>query len=122
MKRNKELISFAKKTISSCLFLIATACCYGQTITLKGEVTNETGLNLSSVSIVAKQGTIIKAFDISNKNGSFELTLIKNKRYTIGLSSVGFTKLEYEYTADVDKDEKKFILKQKTNAEDTLLI
>ena len=46
MRKSKKKILLLKKIISSCLFLIATACCYGQTVTLKGVVKDEGGQTL----------------------------------------------------------------------------
>jgi CarboxypepD_reg-like domain len=122
MISNKKYSLLIKKIISSCLFLIATAYCYGQLVPIKGYVHNENGQALANVSVVAKQGAVIKAYDITNAVGLFQLNLQAKQDYTIECSSIGYDKLIISLNTATEIAQKKFILKQKFTAEDTVRV
>jgi hypothetical protein len=122
MERNKKHSLLIKKIISSCLFLIATACCYAQLVPIKGYLHNEKGQALANVSVVAKQGAIIRVYDISKNDGVFQLSLLAKQDYTIEFTSIGYDKLIISLNTGADIVQKYFILKQKFTAEDTVRV
>jgi hypothetical protein len=122
MIKNKAYFLFIKKIISSCLLIMATAYCYGQTAVLTGTVNNEKGEALASVSVVAKQGSIIKVYDNTNNAGVFKLALLAKQAYTIELSIVGYNKLIFNFNAGQETEQKTFTLQQKFTQEDTVKI
>jgi hypothetical protein len=121
-KFKKITSTYCKFTLSSCLLLLATASCFAQAIKLNGIVKNEKGSVLTSVSVVAKIETIIKAYDISNNKGEFELSLSTNQKYKLELTSVGYDKLIINYTYEENKNYKTYILQEKKTGEDTVVI
>ncbi len=122
MKRNSKHFLLIKKIISSCLCIIATAYCYGQSVSIKGYVNNEIGQALANVSVVAKQGAVIKAYDITNNVGIFQFNLQAKQDYTIEFTSIGYDKLVINLNTTLDIVQKKFTLKQKFTAEDTVRV
>jgi hypothetical protein len=124
MKRNKKHSHslLIKKIISSCLFIIATAYCYGQSSPLKGYVNNEKGEAIPNVIVFAKQGAIIKAYSTTNASGLFILNLETKQNYTLELSCIGYDKLLLNFTSGLEAVQKKIILKQKFTAEDTVRV
>ncbi len=122
--QKKEIINIVnlKKLFSSCLLLVATAFCYGQHALLNGLVINEKQEVIANVTILAKQGVIIKAFTNANSKGEFKLKLTTNQTYDIELSSMGYEKLSTAFTATITSENKTFTLKQKTRAEDTVRV
>jgi hypothetical protein len=117
-----KLKFFLKFLTSSCLILLATASCFAQAIKLNGIVKNENGIILKSVSVVAKIEAIIKAYDISNNKGEFELSLNANQNYIVELTSVGYNKLTIYYKYEENKNYKTYILQEKKTGEDTVVI
>ncbi len=117
-----KLNYFLKFLTSSCLLLLATVSSFAQAIKLNGIVKNEKGISLKSVSVVAKIETIIKAYDISNNKGEFELNLNANLNYMIELTSVGYNKLVINYKYEENKNYKTYILQEKNTGEDTVVI
>lgn len=122
MIRIKNHFLLTNTILSSCLFLIATACCYGQSVQINGFVSNEKKQSLANVSVVAKQGSVIKAFDITDSYGSFKLNLMQKQNYALEFSIVGYDKLVTNINTTIVVDQKYFILKQKFTPEDTVLI
>jgi hypothetical protein len=121
IKSNSHFLAI-KKIISSCLFLIATACCYGQATVLSGYVNNDKGEPLTNVTVLAKQGAIIKVYAVTSNAGRFQLSLQAKQQYSIELSSIGYNKLIINFTATTEAEQKYFTLLQKITAEDTVKI
>jgi hypothetical protein len=122
MAISKDFIFICRFTISSCLLLIATACCFGQASILTGTVKTEQGITIVSASIVAKQGSVIKAYDITNGIGKFELSLQINQDYIIEISSVGYKKLVTNFSAKNKTELKQYTLTLKNTIDDTVRI
>ena len=122
MIKSKGYFLPLKKIISSCLLIMATAYCYGQSVLLTGTVNNEKTEALANVSVVAKQGSIIRVYDNTNNAGVFKLSLLAMQSYTIELSIVGYNKLIIGFNAGEAAEQKNFILQQKLTQEDTVKI
>ncbi len=118
--RNHFLLT--KTIISSCLFLIATACCYGQSMQMSGYVLNEKNQALANVSVVAKQGSVIKVFDVTTNAGFFTLSLLQKQNYTLEFSIIGYDRLITNFKTSLSNEQKYFTLKQKYTPEDTVMI
>ncbi len=118
--RNHFLLT--KTIISSCLFLIATACCYGQYVQMSGYVLNEKNQALANVSVVAKQGSVIKVFDVTSSAGFFKLNLLLKQNYVFEFSIIGYEKLITNFSTSLNIEQKYFTLKQKFTPEDTVMI
>ena len=122
MIKNRSYFFLFKTIISSCLFLIATVCCYGQVFQFNGYVLNENNQPIVNVSVVAKKGAIIKVFDITSNGGQFKLSLNSEQNYTMEFSIIGYEKLVTNFLASAQSKQKYFILKQKFTPEDTVRI
>ncbi len=108
----------------SCLFLKAAFFGFAQnkTIFLYGVIKNTQDERIEGATIIAKQGVFIKAFDISKKEGTFQLSLNIAESYTIEISSIGYNKLEATKLINQENRNWNFTLIQKTTSEDTVRI
>ncbi|MWB94763.1 TonB-dependent receptor [Flavobacterium sp. GA093] len=95
------------------IFLLLPLFCLAQSFKLKGKIASETTpLEWADVSISNSEGKIIDG-TTSKQEGSFEIT-IKKGSYKIGISLLGFTDYEKEFTIENDTDLGTLILKENT--------
>ncbi|MFN0081590.1 MAG: carboxypeptidase-like regulatory domain-containing protein [Ferruginibacter sp.] len=87
-----------------------------------GYVFNEKNQPLANVSVVAKQGSVIKVFDVTTNAGFFTLSLLQKQNYTLEFSIIGYDRLITNLKTSLSNEQKYFTLKQKYTPEDTVMI
>jgi TonB-linked SusC/RagA family outer membrane protein len=94
-------LHWEKLAVIVCLVLLTNVIAYGQSITVKGRVTDETNKPLANASVTVKGGTVGVS---SNEEGSFEITV--PSRATLVISSVGFAPKEVSVAGKTSIDVK----------------
>lgn len=89
--------------IYSFLFsIVSTYSCFGQKIVFKGRIQDTLKKPLAFANVIAENEEKQISFSISNENGEYKLSLIRDKKYDLKVSYLGYKTIDYSFSASKD--------------------